>query len=75
MPQRTKRYPPSTESDTELRNDLTLIEERLQGILVLMRGRYGERSRAALRAEEATAALQRLIWELEPSDQAMRAKA
>ena len=44
---------------------LTLIEERLQDIALLMRVCFGDDSQATIRADEAGAALQRLKWELE----------
>ena len=49
----------------QLRLDLTLVEERLQDIAILMRVCYGEDSQAVIRVDETAAALQRLNWELE----------
>ena len=49
----------------QLRRDLALVEERLQDIAILMRVCYGEDSQAVIRADETSAALQRLKWELE----------
>jgi len=49
----------------QLRHDLTLVEERLQDIAILMRICYGEDSQAVIRADETCAALQRLRWALE----------
>ena len=51
----------------QLQSDLTLVEERIQDIGVLMRVCYGEDSQPAIRADEAAGALQRLKWELERS--------
>jgi len=57
--------PLTEEQAVQLRHDLTLIEERLQDIAILMRVCYGEDSQAVVRADETAAALQRLKWELE----------
>jgi Trm5-related predicted tRNA methylase len=53
------------EQTVQLRHDLTLVEERLQDIALLMRVCYGDNSQPTIRADETTAALQRLKWELE----------
>jgi len=60
-----KRHPLTSEQRVQLREDLALIEERLDGIVVLMRACHGEQSQAAIRAEETAGALQRLKWQLE----------
>jgi hypothetical protein len=65
MPTSAKRYPLTIEQSAQLREDLAVIEERLQGIVVLMRACHGEQSQVAIRAEETAGALQRLHWELE----------
>ena len=65
MPTSAKRHPLTEQQSLQLRDDLELIEERLQAIVILMRACYGEQSQAAIRAEETTGALQRLTWELE----------
>jgi len=65
MPTSAKRHPLTSEQTAQLRDDLALIEERLQAIVILMRACYGEQSQAAIRAEETSGALQRLKWELE----------
>ncbi|MBZ5595592.1 MAG: hypothetical protein LAP39_25410 [Acidobacteriia bacterium] len=57
--------PLTNEQAVQLRHDLTLVEERLQDIAILMRVCYGEDSQAVIRADETAAALQRLKWELE----------
>jgi hypothetical protein len=57
--------PPTNKQKIQLRHDLTLIEEKLQDISVLMHASYGDDSHPAIRADEAAAALQRLKWELE----------
>ena len=49
----------------QLRHDLTLVEERLQDIAILMRVCYGDDSQPVIRADETAAALQRLKWALE----------
>jgi Trm5-related predicted tRNA methylase len=57
---------PLTDSQAvQLRRDLMLVEERLQDIAILMRVCYGEDSQAVIRADETSASLQRLKWELE----------
>ena len=65
MPTSTDLHPLTSEQAVRLRHDLTLVEERLQDIAVLMRVCYGEDSQAVVRADETAAALQRLKWELE----------
>jgi Trm5-related predicted tRNA methylase len=57
--------PLTDEQTVQLRRDLTLVEERLQDIAILMRVSYGEDSQAVIRADETAAALQRLKWALE----------
>jgi hypothetical protein len=42
-----KLHPPTIEERQRLDEDLTLIEEKLQGIIVLMRDCYGKNSQAA----------------------------
>jgi len=63
------RYLLTSEQKTLLRHDLTLIEEKLQDICVLMHAYHGDDSQPAIRADETAAALQRLKWELERVDQ------
>ena len=61
---RVDPQPLTAEQAVQLHRDLTLVEERLQDIATLMRVCYGEDSQAVIRADETTAALQRLKWEL-----------
>ena len=65
MPTSKDSRPLSHDQSVQLRHDLTLVEERLQDIAILMRVCYGEDSQAVIRADETSAALQRLKWELE----------
>jgi Trm5-related predicted tRNA methylase len=65
MPTTKDVRPLTAEQAVQLRRDLTLVEERLQDIAILMRICYGEESQAVIRADEAAASLQRLKWELE----------
>jgi Trm5-related predicted tRNA methylase len=58
-------HPLTDDQAVQLRRDLTLVEERLQDIAILMRICYGDESQAVIRADETAAALQRLKWELE----------
>ena len=60
-----QRHPLTAAQRTQLDQDLRYVEERLQDITVLMRACYGDGSQAAIRAEETSATLQRLKWELE----------
>ena len=69
MPTSVDRHPLTREQQTLLRHDLTLIEEKLQDISILMHACYGDESPAAIRADETAAALQRLKWELERTRQ------
>jgi Trm5-related predicted tRNA methylase len=65
MPTSRDTRPLTSEQEVQLRRDLMLVEERLQDIAILMRVSYGEESQAVIRADETSAALQRLKWELE----------
>jgi Trm5-related predicted tRNA methylase len=65
MPTSKDVRPLTHDQTVQLRHDLTLVEERLQDIAILMRISYGEDSQAVIRADETSAALQRLKWELE----------
>ena len=58
-------HPLSHEQRTQLREDLALVEERLQNIAVVMHACYGDENQAAIRTDEVNGALQRLKWELE----------
>jgi Trm5-related predicted tRNA methylase len=65
MPASRDVRPLTNDQTIQLRRDLTLVEERLQDIAILMRVCYGDDSQAVIRADETAAALQRLKWELE----------
>jgi Trm5-related predicted tRNA methylase len=65
MPTSTDPHPLTNDQEVQLRTDLALVEDRLQDIAILMRVCYGEKSQAVARADETSAALQRLKWELE----------
>jgi hypothetical protein len=65
MPTSKDVRPLTDEQVVQLRHDLTLVEERLQDIAILMRVCYGEDSQVVIRADETAAALQRLKWALE----------
>lgn len=65
MPTSMDVRPLTADQAVQLRRDLTLIEERLQDIAILMRICYGDDSQAVIRADEISAALQRLKWALE----------
>ena len=69
------RHALTSKQKSQLRHDLTLIEEKLQDISVLMHACYGDDSHPAIRADEAAAALQRLKWELERERQKEHAAA
>jgi hypothetical protein len=75
MPTSVDRRLLTNEQKMQLRHDLTLIEEKLQDISILMRVCYGDDSQAAIRADETAAALQRLKWELERMQQKQHAAA
>jgi hypothetical protein len=62
---RVDPQPLTAEQAVQLHRDLTLVEERLQDIAILMRVSYGDESQPVIRADEIAAALQRLKWELE----------
>jgi Trm5-related predicted tRNA methylase len=59
--------PLTAEQKVQLHRDLSLVDERLRDIAILMRVCYGEESQAVIRADETAASLQRLKWELERS--------
>jgi Trm5-related predicted tRNA methylase len=65
MPTSNDLHPLTDAQAVQLRRDLTLIEERLQDIAILMRICHGEDSQAVIRADKTSGALQRLKWELE----------
>jgi hypothetical protein len=65
MPTSRDLRPLTNDQAVQLRHDLTLVEERLQDIAILMRISYGEESQPVIRADETAAALQRLKWALE----------
>jgi len=65
MPTSNDLHPLTDAQSVQLRHDLTLVEERLQDIAIFMRICYGEDSQPAIRADETSAALQRLKWALE----------
>jgi Trm5-related predicted tRNA methylase len=73
MPTSNDLHPLTDAQAVQLRRDLTLVEERLQDIAILMRICYGEDSQAVIRADETSGALQRLKWELERAN--VRAQA
>jgi hypothetical protein len=62
MPLPTERDPLTAEQRIQLDHDLAWVEERLEGIAVLMSACYGDYSPPATRAGEVSAALQRLKW-------------
>ena len=65
MPPSRDVRPLTNDQAVQLRRDLTLVEERLQDIAILLRVCYGEDSQVVDRADETAAALQRLKWALE----------
>ncbi len=68
-----KRYPLTSDQKRQLDEDLTKVDDRLQEIIILMRATYGEASQPVIRAEETAAALQRLKWVLERTQQRRQA--
>jgi hypothetical protein len=65
MPTSNDLHPLTDEQAVRLRRDLTVVEERVQDIAILMRICYGEESQTVIRADETVGALQRLKWALE----------
>ena len=59
-----ERHPLTKDQKRQLDEDLRNVEDKLNGIVGLMRAAYGEESQPAIRAEEVWAALQRLRWQL-----------
>jgi hypothetical protein len=60
-----KHYPMTKEQRESLNQDLATIMESLSDISILLNACYGSKDPRAARAEEAQAALQRLLWALE----------
>lgn len=75
MPTPTERHPLTPEQGTHLREDLALVEQRLQNIGIVMKACDGDESQATIRAEEVDAALQRPKWELERMKMKMQTAA
>lgn len=69
MPLPLERHPLTVEQRKQLDQDLACVEERLEAIAVLMCACHGDDSPLAIRAGEVAAALQRLKWELERTEQ------
>jgi hypothetical protein len=69
MPLPIERYPLTAEQRKQFDQDLAWVEDRLEGIAVLMSACYGDYSPPATRAGEVSAALQRLKWELKRTEQ------
>jgi hypothetical protein len=69
MPLPLERYPITAEQRKQLDQDLACVEERLEGIEILMSACYGDYSTPATRAGEVSAALQGLKWELKRTEQ------
>ena len=57
-----------------LGRDLAAMTDSLDGIANLLRACYGERDMTVIRAEEASGAVQRLVWAVE-RQQAKRQRA
>ena len=75
MPLPMERHPFTTDQRKQLDEDLACVEERLEAIAVLMCACHGDDSPPAIRAGEASAALQRLKWELERTEQKKQSAA
>jgi hypothetical protein len=75
MPLPLERHPLRVEQRKQLDQDLACVEERLEAIAVLMCACHGDDSPLAIRAGEVAAALQRLKWELERTEQEKLAAA
>lgn len=60
-----KHYPTTSARSEILNHDVATILEHLDGIATLLNACYGSQDPRVERAEEAQAALQRLIWALE----------
>lgn len=66
----TKHYPMTREQRQTVDRDLATIMASLGGIATLLRACHGDKDDQVYRAEEACAAVQRLIWALERHEQA-----
>lgn len=63
-------YPMTKDQRGALDQDLARIMENLRDIASLLRACYSEMDQPVFRAEEARAAVQRLIWALERQSEA-----
>ena len=59
------RYPLTTLQIRETMEDLRAMKEQSEAIYRLIAGPYGDADQKAIRAGDISAAIQRLIWELE----------
>jgi hypothetical protein len=60
-----EHHPVTEEQRRYLDQDLKAATQNLENIASVLRGCYGETDRTVIRAEEATGAVQRLIWAVE----------
>ena len=58
-------YPMTQDQQQALNQELLSTVENLESMTTLLRARYGEKDTRVVRAEEASGAVQRLIWALE----------
>ena len=75
MPLPIERHPLTVAQRKQLDQDLACFEERLEATAVLMCACYDDDSPPAIRAGEVAAALQRLKWELERTEEKKQAAA
>jgi hypothetical protein len=62
---KVKHYPMTQDQRQTLDRDVATIMENLGGIVTLLRACHGDKDEQVYRAEEARAAVQRLVWALE----------
>ena len=65
-----KRYPMTKEQRENLDQDLRMVTKSLGDVAILLDSCYGDRDPRVVRAQEAQASLQRLLWALERNDAA-----
>ena len=64
-----KRYPITPQQLEQLQQDIAILDEKLQGIAILMRACHGETDQRTIRAEETAGAFERFKRELEREGQ------
>lgn len=65
---RIEHYPMTDEQRQDLDRNLTMVINSLRNVANLLRACHGEADMTVFRAEEASGAVQRLVWAVERRD-------